>query len=432
MKALKLLQVGDLHYPELVRGNLNVDQGDSGFPTLLQSLVATPPSQVVAREMARLLTADQQIQGVLICGDLTSKGDLDGFEKGLHWLAKQLGLESRDRWSVESVHAVPGNHDINRRAVTQGGPDIYKKFEELERAWRNQVGDLEYTVRTVRTTLVGGSTRVAITSLNSCLGCGEYRGLPDTICDALWRASVDLIESQNIDDYNALQYEQLDTPAFDELHISELVSSITASAPAIVPIVLAHHNLLPQGLVRISPYTELVNGGNIRRRLSNCGRSVLYLHGHIHDDPIEDITRLDGTTSQHGSLITISAPELCSGFNVLSIVFSRLGHPIGCAVEAYRRQQHGDVILQDVVKIPLVKDANTALSLLDEAGRSLLHVLSGTPKRFHEVLSLAKQHHGLNRNVIEDRIREVAWLRLAILINEDQEPDQWQIQGVRP
>ncbi len=37
--------------------------------------------------------------------------------------------------------------------------------------------------------------------------------------------------------------------------------------------------------MRIAPYTEVVNGGNVRRRLTNCGKPVVYLHGHIHDDP---------------------------------------------------------------------------------------------------------------------------------------------------
>lgn len=431
MRTVKLLQVGDVHFPELVGARPRLDQDDVGFPALLQAHVATAPSQIVAREIGRLLEDDEEIQGILICGDITTKGDVDGFRSGLSWLATQLRLEDRDRWPVDSVHIVPGNHDVNRRAITQGGNDIYKKFEDIERAWGEETVDLQLTVRALRITNVGGSAQVTLHSLNSCLGCGEYRGLPAPICDALWRTTTDMIESQNIDDYNTLQYEQLDTPAFDETQIDSLVRSIRSTSTAAIPIVVAHHNILPQGLVRISPYTEVVNGGNVRRRLSNCGRPVLYLHGHIHDDPIEDITRLDGPTNR-GSLITISAPEFREGFNVVSIVFGRSGSPIGCAVDMHRREQHGDVGHSGVVKIQLVRDANKAISLLDESGRAVVNVLDGSMARFHEVLERARQAADLNKAVVVDRLVEASWLGLAILLNEDQEPEQWHIQGVRP
>jgi 3',5'-cyclic AMP phosphodiesterase CpdA len=429
MRIVKLLHVGDLHYPDLVGQNENLDLSDKGFPGVLRTRLATHPSQSVAREMARLLDRDTSIKSILICGDITSKGNLDGFRRGLSWLAAQLRLENRDMWPVDSVHAVPGNHDVNRRAVTQTETDIYRKFEDIERAWADQ-SDLVLTVRGLRITTLGTSPTVTLHSLNSCLGCGEYRGLPDAICDALWRATTDMIDSNNFDDYNILQYEQLDTPAFDESEINELVHSIKDAPPGTLPIVLAHHNILPQGLVRISPYTEIVNGGNVRRRLSSCGRPVLYLHGHIHEDPIEDITRLDGTTS-HGSLITVSAPEIREGFNVLSIVIGKAGVPIGCAVETYRRQHTGDVVCQGAVRIPLVKDARRALSLLDDAGRAVLRILGGSFFRFHEVLKRAREQQTLTKNMIIDRLREASWLGLVIILDEEQEPEQWQIQGVQ-
>ena len=65
----------------------------------------------------------------------------------------------------------------------------------------------------------------------------------------------------------------------------------------VLSVIVAHHNLLPQRLPRLAPYTELVNGGALRASLGELGKPVLYLHGHIHEDPIEILRSPGGAPS---------------------------------------------------------------------------------------------------------------------------------------
>ncbi len=89
------------------------------------------------------------------------------------------------------------------------------------------------------------------------------------------------------------------------------------------------------------------------------------------------------------------------------------------------------MIRQGVVRIRLVRDAGKALTYLDDAARTILQALDGTFIRFRELLSRLKERGGPPKNVIIDRLSEASWLGLAIILDEAQEPDYWQIQGVR-
>ncbi len=237
MKTVKLLQIGDVHYPEFIRENLNLDSGDRGFPSGVRSQVVTHPSQTVARAVQRLLNQDEKISFIMICGDITTKGNLEGFRDGLTWLATQLGLNDQHRWPIDAIHAVPGNHDVDRKVVSPDESDVHKKFAGIEQAWVAQF-DVVLTVRGLRITSLKGCPEVVLHSLNSCLGCGEYRGLPDAICEALRAATTDMIEAGRHEDYDKLQYEQIDTPVFSEDEIEDLVNSIKRAGQGVLPIVV--------------------------------------------------------------------------------------------------------------------------------------------------------------------------------------------------
>jgi hypothetical protein len=51
--------------------------------------------------------------------------------------------------------------------------------------------------------------------------------------------------------------EILDTPAFDQDHIEEVCHTIGGMNKKNVPVVVAHHNILPQAIPRVAAYTEL-------------------------------------------------------------------------------------------------------------------------------------------------------------------------------
>jgi hypothetical protein len=74
-----------------------------------------------------------------------------------------------------------------------------------------------------------------------------------------------------------------------------------------------------------------VNSGALRAALEELERPVVYLHGHIHQDPVEILRVPNGMP-----LVSISAPEISSGFNMIELVFTRDGIPASCRIVKWR------------------------------------------------------------------------------------------------
>lgn len=86
---------------------------------------------------------------------------------------------------------------------------------------------------------------------------------------------------------------------------------------------MAHHNLLPQRIPRILAYGEMLNAGFLRQMLHASRRNVIYLHGHIHEDPIEVIS-VPGSeiaSRDERKIVSIAAPALKDGFNEITLFF---------------------------------------------------------------------------------------------------------------
>jgi hypothetical protein len=78
-------------------------------------------------------------------------------------------------------------------------------------------------------------------------------------------------------------------------------------------------------------------------------RPVIYLHGHIHQDPIELIQVPDGTV-----VVSVAAPEITSGFNVIEIVYTRTMLPLACRVAKWRFDQAGYLRSLKPISISLI------------------------------------------------------------------------------
>jgi hypothetical protein len=424
MQTVRLLQIGDIHYPDLVDDFPTADLKDDGYPrgVLAQSVPADVrlPLARCIREAA----SDASIVAVLICGDLTTKGSLDPYQECRKWLRESCGLGDLSRWPRERVHVVPGNHDIDRLLCSPNEADVHKKFEQIEAAWGTD-GD-ELTVRGLRTTRIPVPPigAVEIHSLNSCLGCHEFRDLPAAVVAAL-RSGLPAVGAPD----PLLEYERLDSPAFDRGAIDNLADLIQSTDERTVPVVLAHHNLLPQGLPRIALYTELINGGHFRRTIGDCGKGVLYLHGHIHEDPIEIVTPAS-SEDPRGFIVSISAPCLGDGFNVIGIVFGSTHLPIGCVVTPYRRRPSGTISPLTKIRIPLVRKLEEALGIASEDAE-MTKILRTAGRRDIRLTELSGKLASTQAEVetLIERLREAEYLGLAAISGPPERPREWIIRG---
>jgi len=220
--------------------------------------------------------------------------------------------------------------------------------------------------------------------------------------------------------------EVMDAPAYAEAHVNAIYDSVQEADTGSIAVVIAHHNLLQQAHPRLDLYTDLINAGMLRSRLSSLDVPVLYLHGHIHSDPIESVTQ---AAPDMGQLVCVSAPEFKEGFNQIDVEFAEDGVPIGCVVTRYRVRLHGGTSRETPVRIrfdtyesaisPLASDAATAL---------LSNPNSSSISDLHTLLPLSRAD--VTEADLASAIEEVEWLGLVEILNRERPVRNWRLRAV--
>lgn len=415
MRKIAILQLGDVHYPRL-KNHRTIDYKDKGLsPGLVEAISGYPLQQVVRKVIERL---NQLGKSTLIaqCGDISEGGDLDGYHKCVEYLVSALDLAGRNS---DYLHAVPGNHDVDRQLSNQ--EDLFAKFVSLEEAWKAHSVPILYAreVRSVRPRVFSDVEFLTI-GANSCVGSGERRALPKEILGHFPPST-----NSDHEGYDRLT-ELVDAPAFDESHLRAISEQLQVAPNTHIALVIAHHPLLPQTIPRIDIYAELLNAGVARSRLSKAGYPVIYLHGHVHDDPVEVLTVGAG---YQGSLVMVAAPLLSDGFNEICLYLSQSGYAIGCELTKWRRESDGIVRNSKVERIPLVPLVRRWMSNL--AVEISHEVATGGPYRFEQLRSKIEGRLGSqSRDEIIDGLLEAEWAgNLTITDRSELDEKHWTIES---
>lgn len=424
MTRISILHVGDIHYPDN-KTVQKIDLKDKGLGATLTTALAPHPLKNAMDTLVRVIERDQTVKGLMFAGDLTSRSDVDGYEECVAYL--EATLSSKTIWSESHMHVVHGNHDIVRDADTS--VDGLARYRPTQASWDNRNLPILHADE-VRSILVQeGTASVRIHSVNSCVGCGETRCLPDKVRQEIATVMQGMGTSPiNPTDFDLIG-EQLDTPAFDFTHVTEVASRIE-DGPESVHLLLGHHPVLPQAVPRIEIYTEAINGGLVRTALAELRAGALYCHGHVHDDPIEIVRNVDVGTD----IVFISAPLFIEGFNLLTFHFGtdiRPGQnsavPLGCEVIRYRANRAGIIQAQPPVRIPICR-AETFDFLRDDLHRAILKQLTGDPVRFRSLFnSLLTTRGTLTEPALVEHLSQLSWYRLIDIAARNEEPDHWHI-----
>jgi predicted phosphodiesterase len=400
-RRFRLIVIGDIHYPEH-KDDADADVKDKTFPAELVSRVAKPRVTHVARELQKY-SGD----GTVILGDLTSRGNLKGYTDCVDYLAKLLHWDDKVKVPDEALHVVPGNHDIDRQLVAAG-----TQYEPLQQTLRNIGRDIlpVSAPRKVR----GANWPVAIWSLDSCVGCGTQRGLPEDIADAL----------RKLPDPFDRQYEGLDTPAFDESHVDALVDGINVEPATVLPVVIFHHNLLPQHMPRIAPYTEVINGGYLRRRLLDLDRPVIVLHGHLHSTVLEYVARAGA-----GGVYCLGATKFVDGFDVLDIHFSGVG-PLGFTVHRFRIGDDGQQNWTSE-EVSFARRLH-AVTGVGELARALYSVIADAYTTLTEIRNryIDASKESPQKKTIATALEELRWAGLVEIADHQYGSETWRIRRI--
>ena len=158
-------------------------------------------------------------------------------------------------------------------------------------------------------------------------------------------------------------------------------------------------------------------------RLSAHSRRVLYLHGHIHDHPIEVVEQ---QYPGHGRLLSISAPLLSDGFNLISIEFGHAGRPMGASVIHHRYEKGGDVRARPEIRIGLGSRADEPSTFLADI---LAVIDAGSSMRFRDLERALTDRSGEppNRDELCDALWEAEWSGHLVISDREDEPSQWTI-----
>ncbi|WP_272867832.1 metallophosphoesterase family protein [Sinorhizobium meliloti] len=346
LPKVRLLQIGDVHLVSNAGNKAFVDDKDTTFPLNLKNIISRSPIKTVFRRIFEIIK-EQGVDSVLFMGDLTDYGKLDGYAACSNYIASALQIGSKGLYRDIPVGIVPGNHDINRPLALK--PGISTKFTPLVEALTGAGLPALPVRKAIHRSVERDNARIELFLLNSCWGCGEESYIPPEFRSQIAAAMKTVISGPDSDAAIRAYYDrQLDTPAISEETIESVVTKMESLSGAAIPVLVAHHNLLPQRRPRLAPYTELINGGALRGALGELGRPVIYLHGHIHEDPVE-VLQLPGGFP----VVSISAPDIPKGFNLVDILFGENTVPLACHITPYRVDKSGILKRETAISIAL-------------------------------------------------------------------------------
>ncbi|WP_119305186.1 metallophosphoesterase [Dongia deserti] len=107
-EKIRLLQVGDVHFPEAAQAAVQADLKDPAFPSALAARVGSSALQLVTRKIQAVLSSTE-CDAILLMGDLTSRGDKAAFAKCLRFLESAFLNKGAAPISSDRMLVVPGS-----------------------------------------------------------------------------------------------------------------------------------------------------------------------------------------------------------------------------------------------------------------------------------------------------------------------------------
>jgi len=421
LKEITLLHIGDIHFQFIDKNDGQIDKKDERFPERLNKILPRKNYQNVIKVLRKEI--DNSPSAILMSGDLSTYGEMESYINCLEFIKKNMQMDFLKSKLPPRFFIVPGNHDIDRKI----------EFDERFQTINNALNEMKFPKipypKAIIKELKEDSSTILVITMNSCIGCGEIRYYPIEIREAISK-SIDL----TCEERKVLCFDKIDTPIFTEDDIDEVIDHIKSAKDEYVPIILTHHNLLPQKKPRIAMYTELINSGHFRERLFGLNRPIIYLHGHVHDNPVEII---QSTKYKYAKIICISAPLLFPnteykaqnfGFNKIKIVFNSYGYPLGCVINYYRVNEGIDKKEEERIRFNYPPDS---LRLATKNDIMIFNSIYKEKEDVHltHLKSTTKKENGdcFSTDEIEESVDRLDWLGLVNYNHQKNVPNYMRI-----
>ena len=430
---IRVLQIGDVHFP---KASVTQPAADIKRDALGVGSQIAPEGARFQKMTQYLASFDEDyIDAIAFMGDFTT-GDrdlakqMDGLEACISYFDINIVRPLMGSRAFSNVLFVPGNHDVDRTKCPTVG-DRLVKFQQYKAALAAR-GQSHISLSDVsRVDVASDGNQMALYGLNTCLACGEFMSFPPSVAAKLAERLAEVLLADAGDDATQLiaEYldltEQVDAPMIDDATLDALdneLESYQRRHPQGVPVVVGHHNLLPQIVPRVAPFSELVNSGKLRSRLSARNYPICYLHGHIHDSPIEVIFNQD---HPDGCVISISAPQYIDGVNIIEFHFDESGEPLGLVVAPIKQDELATITRSPPRRISF-RQGRHRVAAISPLARSIFYetFAKSTILHFNELL---KAHATDTPEAVENAVLELEWLELVQIHNRDRNPRKWNI-----
>lgn len=350
MDKISLLHIGDIHYADKTihsypLESLTVDE--YVWPTLSdpkRKSIAPYLIRAVKKQLFRHIEG-QTFNSIILTGDLCSYGEINDYEACLNYLEIQFQNFCK-KVQREDLEIAVGNHDLDAECPYDQ-KNIESRFSKFCYLLESK-GLRKYPIMSVSEKIIPVSVgKVLLLNVNSCL---DFRNLDLHSMEIQGTINRILDDEKDEKQKQRLLNYLLNVPYIRDPLITEICEKIKSN-PDCLPIIITHHNFLSNRVFNPRKgYGGILNDGIVMQKLLDLDRSVLVLHGHIHDDPIRVIN------SNNGKIVYISAPLLFPlinrdegekfGYNVIHIIFSntRDHTPLGCEIEHYQLENFNVVI----------------------------------------------------------------------------------------
>lgn len=427
MNKIRILQIGDIHYPWARNHKSAADFGSSpdNISNVTEHIVAQGAAlNKIAGQIRTICEEPPDV--IAFVGDYTVKGEPLALAEAVEYCKKAIisPFFSETEYA-DHVIFVPGNHDVAR--PTPGSTDPYKKFEAYQTALEN-AGVVNHSTKNFgRASVSTAHGVVRVLGVNTCVGCGEFRALPAKLANDF----VTLISGFTDKDGHGFDpvllggiAEQLDIPFLDRSDIDNLDLELSARSGSRVAAVIGHHNLLPQKETRVLAYGELLNSGVLRETLTNKSHPLIYLHGHIHSEPVELIR---DPSIPEGGLLAISAPLITDGVNVVDIYYDEDLDVVGVEVIPWRFSPTMSLQHKRSLKIPLGQAGNR-LSRLPSAARDIFAYLVQAGDAAQRHLTKISAELNIDVEAASRHCSELAWAGLVEINNYHKAKNKWDVR----
>jgi hypothetical protein len=422
--------VGDIHYPEYKDAVIG-DIKDPNAPEAMRASITSARLPNVFKYILKEIEGGS-CNGVMFCGDLTSYGDISGYTDCVNYI-DTIFSKSMTTPGQLSLCAVPGNHDICRAAFDE--TKYHESVELLQKVWPTGLKTTLPTRDSVEAIIQRPGGKCHVFSVNSCCGCGIKRQtLPGQVSTGIQESINKWLAVAHKDEVNSFLYETLDAPFISHEVICKIKQLLKCVDVDSLPIILAHHNILPQATPRLAPYTEMIDSGSFRSALLEQGRPILYFHGHLHEFFVHTISHENGSDAP---LVIVSAPLASDGVVKITIQYGVRGNPMGCIISHMALENYGQFVNRRDIRIALGNNkatkakptplCNVVLGQIDAMPRDE----SVMWRDFFGAVEKRAQQKGITANEtdVSSHILEFEWEGLVKVANrKSPKLSAWQIE----